>query len=740
MERLVKRFNVFSKRSFVYTAVFLTLSLLGGAAYFYLSLKYYPSYASLQVDSEDVQTEIDILKSRRIIEKSIEDTGLIADYFTKRFFIKKEDAWSKVPFRVEKAKGEFYAKEMKILPIDNEKFYLIFYDSFFNELLSKDPVKKIFYFSKEVKFPNFSFVLKKIKPIRDHEEFYLTFRKKEVLIDEIGKRISVYQSSKNSSLIKISYIDTDPKKAREFLKNLIKNYITEKSLNRKEKISKISRFLDFKLREAKKELERAFNELKNYKKEHGIFKENASGKMVNAFIGYEEELRKIDLQLNTLSMIKKEIKKGNYAVVKAYERRYPEVVSLAENIEKLLSQKEEVAERTGELSAEVILLKRKIDDLKSSMDSIIKNIQNTLYKRRASIKKSIGMKNEEVKKLPKNERELFALEQNYGVAKKYYEYLLKEKSSLFLNGVSKDFDVFVVDSPIESDKPVKPNIFGVLTESFSLGAFLSLFAAFLVNREEDAIRSLEDVKALSHLPVYGVIPYVNDHRLYNKIYVIESQTVSQSEAFRNVRTNIEYIKSSGCKVVTVTSTVPGEGKSVIAANLAAILGMGDKKTLLLCADLRTSEMHNKFGISNDKGLSDLLTGKVKIKEVMKRFPKVKNLTIIPSGSKVDNPYDLLESKTMKLLMDNLKEYFDYIVIETPPVDLVSDAFIMSRYSDMTIFVLKSEYSKTEFIKRISDFVEKYDIKNAGFVLHAVKEKYLKRVSYNKEYLFHKSAS
>ncbi len=741
MGRILKKFNIFSKNSLVYTiGIFIFFLILGGV-YFYLSPKYYSSYTSLQVSSKDVQTEIDILKSRKIIEKSIEDTGLYADYFVRRFFVKKRDVWDKAPFRVKNIKSDnFYEREIKIIPIDNEKFYLIVYNSFFDEIFSRNPFKKIFYFSKEVKTPYFSFVVEKTKPIESGDSFYVVLHKKGVLINKIKKRLKVYQSSKNSSLIKISYIDTNPKKVKDFLDSLVDNYIKEKNLKEKEKFSKISKFLDFRLQKAKDDLDKSFKELKKYREEHGISKDVPSNKMMDFFIGYEEELRKIDLELNTLSMVKKEIKNENFSMVKAFERRYPEIVSLADRIEKLLSQKEELSQKVGELSPEVILLTQKIDELKKNMNALIKNIQRTLYKRKSSIKKSIGSKNKEMDKLPKDERELFALEQNYRVSKKHYEYLLKEKSSLFVNGVSKDFDVFVVDKAMENKAVVKPKPFKVLAGSLGGGFIFSLFIAFLINKDEDTIKSAEDIKNISSLPVYGVIPYVNDHRLYNKIYVIDAPTIVQSEAFRNIRTNIEYIKGSGCKVVAVTSVIPGEGKSVIVSNLASILGMGDKKTLLLCADLRTSEIHNKFSISNEKGLSDLLMGKVKIKEVMKNFKKIPNLTIIPSGSKVENPYDLLESKAMSILMKNLREYFDYIVIETPPIDLVSDAFIMSKYSDMTMFVVKSEYSKMEFIKRVEDLVEKYKIKNTGFVIHSVKEKYLNKVSYNREYLFHKSLS
>ncbi len=737
MIKFFNRLNIFSGKALFYTINIFILFFIGGVLYFYFSPKVYSSYTSLQIGDKDIQTEIDLLKSRRILEKAVDKIGMDTDYFTKRFFIKKRDVWGEVPFKAEGVKSfGFYEKEIKIIPIDNEKFYL----SLENSLSGKSDFKKMFYFSKEVKTPYFSFVLKKTLPIEGGKSFYLVLHKKDVLINRLKKRIYI-NSSKNSSLIKIRYFDTNPKKVKEFLDALVESYMEEKNAKENEKISKISQFLDKRLRKAKENLDRSLKELKKYKDTHKIYPQRFSPDVMNLFIGYKEELRKIALELNTLSMVKNEIKKGNYSMVKAFEKRYPEIASLAEKIEKLSFEKKSLSEKVGELSPETILLGDKIDKLKKSMEFLIENIRKSLYRQKASIEKNLGKKNEEVKNMPEKEREFFDLEQNYRVAKSYYDYLLKEKSSLLVNGVSKDLDIFVVDKARESDFAVKPKFFRVLTSSMA-GAFLfSLFVAFLVNEEDKVVKSPQEIKKMSSLPVYGIIPYVNDHRLYNKIYVIEKPSIVQSEAFRNIRTNIEYIKGSKkCKTLTVTSTIPGEGKSVIVANLASILGMGDKKTLLLCADLRTSEMHKKFSISNEKGLSDVLRGRAKVREAMQSFKKIPNLKIIPSGSEVKNPYDLLESKSMEILMKNLQEYFDYIVIETPPIDLVSDAFIMSKYSDMTIFVLKSEYSKKEFVKRADEMAKKYEIKNAGFVIHSVKEKYLNKVSYNKEYLFHKNIS
>ncbi len=746
MIKVLKRLNIFSENSRFYTFVILFLAIAAGFVYFYLSPKYYKTYTSIQITSKDIQTQMDIIRSRKVVKNAVESLGTDKACYTKNLLFKKEDLYGHEPFRVvdlEIKNSDFYDKEIIITPLNQEKYLLKIKEPIQKQLLSLFHLSDSknynfegeFFFSKKAVTPYFSFVLQKSRPV-SLKDYYITFYKKDFLIDRIRRELHIYQSSKNSSLIKVEYQDSNPKRLKDMLNGLIKSYISQKERAEEKKTSKMLFFIENRLKDAKLKESRALDELRNYQKENHInISKNISSNLMQLSIGYGEELRKIGLELNTLSMIKDEIKKGNFTVISALDKKYPELASLAKEIQVMKNS----VDKLNDLNPEVILVNQKIDKLKESMNSLIKNMQKSLYAHKNSIKKALKGSNKDFDKLPKNEQKLYSLEQNYQISKKHYAYLLKERSRLLNESMPDHFDISVIDPAVEVDKAFKPDFWSIMGLSLLAALALSVLLALINNKEGDTINSEDDLKKISKLPVYGMIPYVTDHRLYNKIYVIDTPLTVQSEAFRGIRTNIEYVKTDDkCKVITVTSTIPGEGKSVVVSNLAAVLGMSDKKTILLSCDLRISELHNKFHLSNKKGLSEFLQAKVPLKEVVQKFDKVSNLSIIPSGGNVENPYELLDSKEMKTLIKNLKKYFDYIVIDTPPVDLVSDAFILAGYSDITLFVCKSEVSKKSFVENIDSFVKKYEIKNAGFILHSLKKRYMKQIAYNKEYMFHKS--
>ncbi len=737
MGEFLKRFNIFSKNSRFYTLLILMFALCAGYFYYVFSVKFYKSYTSIKVVSKDIETQKDILKSRRLISKTVDDLGLEVDYYTKGLFYRKIDLYAKKPFIIKDLKikdDSFYDREFEIEFKDGNFILKEVKFPVFNDFDSES-IKLIS--NKEVlNSPFISFRLSPVLRENYKKGYFVKFKKRENLISSVQKRVEISQSSKNSSILKISYFDDDPFKVKDFLNTLIKNYKERLKKEESAKISKLSSFLDSKIKEAKREMNGAFKRLKSYEDKNSL---SIDPSPFGFSIGYEEELRKIKLELNTLDMIKREIKKGNYLIVSALERKYPELSSLAKEIEEKLRKKDLLKEKRGELDPEVILFSQKIEKLQKTLNKMIREIQNSLYKRVSAIKKVLNQKSEKLSKLPKKEKELIVLRQNYDISKNYYDYLIKERSELLLSGIKDNAEVSVIDPPLASKEPYKPKLENILLYAFLGGLFLAFLTAFFKNAKDNVVRSVNDVEEFSSLPLYGVIPFVNDHRLYNKIYVTEDIPSKYKEAYREIKTNIELLDSGWrSKIVGISSTIPGEGKSVFVSNLAATLAMGDQRVILICGDFMLSEIHKKFDLQNDKGLADLLEGRVKIEEVVKKYEKMKNLYIIPSGKASENPHKLIESKEMKLILKNLRRYFDFIVVDTTPIDVTNDSFVLLKECDLSIFVLKSEFSQKSFIRRIENLSKSFGLKNPGFVLTSVKREYINRLSYDEEYIFRKS--
>lgn len=191
-----------------------------------------------------------------------------------------------------------------------------------------------------------------------------------------------------------------------------------------------------------------------------------------------------------------------------------------------------------------------------------------------------------------------------------------------------------------------------------------------------------------------------------------------AESYRTLRTNIQYSSfDKECKSIVITSSEPGEGKSTTAANLALSLAQGEKKVILIDCDLRKPSIHKKFKISNLTGLSDVLIGKEKLIQVLKKHGD--NLLLLTSGKIPPNPSEMLGSKAMKNLLKELRENFDYIIIDTPPVQAVTDSQVLSTEADGTLLVIKAEKTKKDSVHNSINLLRKVNANIIGTILNEV---------------------
>ena len=203
------------------------------------------------------------------------------------------------------------------------------------------------------------------------------------------------------------------------------------------------------------------------------------------------------------------------------------------------------------------------------------------------------------------------------------------------------------------------------------------------------------------------------------MFIVEKEPKSiAAESYRTLRTNIQYSSfDKEYKVIVITSSEPGEGKSTTAGNLALCMAQGDKKVILVDCDLRRPSIHKKFKVSNLAGLSDVIIGKSDLSKVMHRYNK--NLVLLTSGKIPPNPSEMLSSKSMENLLEKLRENFDYVILDTPPVQAVTDSQILSTKADGTILVVRAGKTKKESIKNAIDLLNKVNAHVIGTVLNGI---------------------
>ncbi len=349
----------------------------------------------------------------------------------------------------------------------------------------------------------------------------------------------------------------------------------------------------------------------------------------------------------------------------------------------------------------------------SSLRKDIEYENNNLLKRKLSYET-------DMKSLPSKERELVNIKRNYEVKSKMYEYLLKKQAENKILQLATFSNYEIIDPAYSSNSPIKPKRKFIVVLGTLLGLIFGTLLAFLRYSKYAYINSKNDIENQTLLPIYGTIPYQKQKN--NSIHVNQMAKSPFTEAFRTLRTNLQ-LKSKENKgtAILITSTVAGEGKSTISSNLATILEMAKYKTLLINLDLRKPSLHKFFELPNDKGISTFLNGECSLEEII-CATEFANLDIIPSGPISSNPSELVLSKQLPIIIDKLKTQYEYLIIDTAPIGIVSDTKTLMQYSDLNLIIIREDYAKKDFIHTLEEIIEKHKFQNVGLILNASKEK------------------
>jgi len=302
---------------------------------------------------------------------------------------------------------------------------------------------------------------------------------------------------------------------------------------------------------------------------------------------------------------------------------------------------------------------------------------------------------DQLKSLPLNEQQLLNIKRKYDLYNQFYTFLLQKRAEAGIQKASTISNVYVIDqamydqvTQIGSDKKV------ILLFAVLLGILLPGVVLFLKDLLDNKVRDREDITSKSSIPVIGIV----GHSKYaDKMPLIDAKNSAFAESLRTIRTNIQYfLRDPKDKVIMVTSSVSGEGKTFIAANLSAIFAMNNKRVLLVGCDLRRPSLHTVFEVDNKSGLSSVLIGDKTLEECTFET-SIENLFLLPAGPIPPNPAELIETKEMIVFFKENVSQYDYVIFDTPPIALVSDSLVLSKYADTTLYVIRQNYSHKDVI-------------------------------------------
>jgi capsular exopolysaccharide synthesis family protein len=738
-----------------------SLFVLGGLAYIYLSQPVYETYSTIEVggdkvdidimnrnnydkDSTLIDTEVEIIRSRNMIEQALEKVGYQKRYFVEENY-KRRELYKNSPIEVSDLKvknSEFYGTWFYIDALDDEHFRL--YTSKGNiistlkkSILGKDPQSLSYdgehVFGEKVDTPYFTATINK-KGDAYGKKLIFVVSDKNSAISSISRNLSVFPVAKNGSIIKMIYQDNVATRAKDFLDALVDTYMNKSVNKNTTEASQALNFIDTQLKEVKAKLKKSALKLENYKEENNLMNiDSESDVTIKQLSRYKAELSDIKIRENAFQSLYEEFKKGNYGAVSSLAREYPVLETLLSDFQRAKSEKITLLSTFTESHPDVQKANEKIEDVKMALESSIESINDALREKKRSIEDTLYSKETTLLKLPEKERELADLKRTYEVNQKTYQFLLEKQSEMQINKAAKVSGNRVLDRAIVAKKPIKPNKAMILGASTLLGLLSALLFILAKEHMDDKIKTRDDLSAISKIPFYGVVPHV---RSAEKMFILEDQQSVASEAMRLIRTNLEFIATDNkSKVIVVSSTVPGEGKTTTATNLASVFGMGEKKCIVISLDMRRPMLHRVFALTNKVGMSTVLSKNSELKEVIWEHKKIKNLDIITSGPIPPNPSELMQSGKLNEIIESLRDSYDYIIIDAPPMGALTDSILLMKLADISLVVFRSEFSEKEYVKSLEDMIESYGINNIGLILNDVKPKNLSQSFFKYSYTY-----
>ncbi len=710
---------------------------------------------SSQEYNRHISSQIEFLQSRSLIKEVIDYLDANIQYSKEYYYLEKPITYDELPITLQNftiKDKSFYGKVFRIKHIDSKRFELSlmhdskwvrFFERFGIYIFGRSTTKTLIYkYNTPINTPLFDLTIYKKKNATAQTIFF-SFPDPQESLNQTLKKLQVVRKSKNSSMIEITYSDFDPKYSQKFVNTLMEFYLKHNINSAKTEIEGYLKIVSAKIEETKKKLNESEKSFQTFIQKNSIAGlDNQTANIITLLYQNEQTLQKLRSKRDKLKVIYKEFQKtDNYKNIIAplSEINNKSITKLVDLIIEDEKQYKTVRKKYKEKHPDIVKIKKSIDQKLKTLD---KNLKVLLISTERKIKKISNLTKQyqkELKSIPNLEMNYEKHKLNYSnLQKKYLELLDTKQQLLVSKAIQGNYNYHIIDYAYVPKRPSKPKKAIVLLLGAFLGTVFGLFYILIREYFTKKIKVPAEVVELTTLPYLGTIPYISDTKLYNSLYIIEAPNSIGSQMIWSLRSSIDFylpISNRG-KIVAITSMIQGEGKTTIAANLATSLGLGDKKTVVLSLDLHASELHTKFGIDNKVGASDLIFGTKNLSEIIYQSHSLSNLSVIPSGQYIDNPVKIINSNDVLKMLDSLRSYYDYIVIDLPPISAAAETIFLMKQADLCISILKANQSEKSFIIDMEKIAHKYELKNVGFVLNSVNKKYIRVLSRkeNKKYI------
>lgn len=733
-------FKLILKKNWYWTI--LIFAFFGAIAFLYLryTKPIYESKILIQIQNENqsedifgfkevmgessLSKDIEIIKSQRLFNKTINDLPLDVSYYNKGEFLTEN--------KYKSSGYEVIIGQVKDSSIFNQPIYVtIIGDEIglsFNHKgksyeynVTPNAVMKTPFFDALITIED----IQRFKSEVTNNKIYFEINNFNTIARRIYGGVSIDIINQNARTVEISCRNENISLARDVVSTLTHNFFNYYDEIKKESVQNILSFIDVQLDSLSKELLASKDSVLQYRRDEKIVGKESVGTIIQSRLELlNDEEEKVTEDKRILEIVKQKI--NNQANSLEIYKILPDIIgqtfvgSLTTQIQdlyRLLEEKENLSYKITGDNEKIKRLEKQIDFNIEIINNLIELVEDKNQEKLKYVQERRQELEAQYSQLPQKQMELDRLMSIQSLNDKFYSTLTEKKVIYSISNAGFSSDNKILNDATASGKPVYP----IRPLAYGIAIFLSvLFSGMLIVLKYltfNQISRISDLQRIipKNVGAIGTIPHIKHAGEYSSLLVDERPKSKLTESFRNIRVNLSFLKKD-YQTIAVSSTISGEGKTFVALNLAGVIAMTGKKVIVIDLDLRKPKVHLGFGVNNDLGMSQLLAGHYTLDEVVINS-RVEGLDFISAGPIPPNPSELILSMEFESVLAQLKEIYDVIIFDTPPVGIVSDGIRLLSKIDIPIYVFRSNYSKRYFIDKLYDIAKIDEVKNLSIVLN-----------------------
>ena len=540
--------------------------------------------------------------------------------------------------------------------------------------------------------------------------------------------LSITPTSKMTSVVVISLKNSNTRRGKDFINKLLEMYNVNANNDKNEVAQKTAEFINERIGIISKELGSTEQDLENFKRSVGIT--DLSSEAQIALTGnaeYEKKRVENQTQINLVMDLQRYMQGNEYEVLPSNIGLQDAASAGAiDRYNEMLVERKRLLRTSTENNPTIINLDTSIRAMRSNvqatLDATLKGLQIT----KEDLAREASRYSRRISDAPTQERQFVSIARQQEIKAGLYLMLLQKREENAITLAATANNAKIIDEALADNNPVFPKKMMVYLAALLLGIGLPVGVIYLIGLTKFKIEGRVDVEKLTSLPVIGDIPLADEKS--GSIAVFENQNNLMSETFRNVRTNLQFILENGKNVILVTSTISGEGKSFVSSNLAISLSLLGKKVVIVGLDIRKPGLNKVFNLSRkEHGITQFLTNPtVDLMDLAQPSDINKNLFILPGGAVPPNPTELLARDGLEKAIETLKVSFDYVILDTAPVGMVTDTLLIGRTADLSIYVCRADYTRKAEFSLINELSENNKLPNLCIAINGLdlqKKKY-----------------